>query len=345
MTTATSIASGSPQSFTDPLVLEAELDHVFRPSWICAGHISQLKEAGDFITMNLFGAPIIVLRDEEGEIRALSNVCLHRSMPIATGCGNAQVLTCPYHLWAYGLDGHLKSTPLMRSEEIDKDLYRLPCLAIEIWQGFIFVNRNSDPEPLTPQLAPLTEFLAPHGMDQMVHVGTLDYPSPWNWKVMVENFMEAYHHIGPHQNSLQTIFPAHQSSQINLTGPFSVLDMPGTDDRAAFLALCIYPNTLLAIDTTNPRYLNWFQMSNIEQGHFDLSVHVFLEPGQANDPDTVKASLALTDGIHQEDIVMCEGVQTGVQSPFATMGPLADIEAPVAHFRNWVDEQLSRQGT
>jgi len=339
-------SAGSPQSFTDPAYFEQERRKVFHNSWICVAHTSQLQNTGDYVTVDLFGAPIVILRDEAGEIRTLSNVCLHRSMPIATGAGNTHVLTCPYHLWAYGLDGKLKSTPLIKAEEgLDKTHYQLPCLQTEIWQGFVFVNRERELKPLADQVTELAAKLAPYKLDEMVHVGSMEFASPWNWKIMVENFLEAYHHIGPHRNTLQPIYPALQSSRVDQTGPFSVLDMPGIDDHSPLWAICLYPNMLFALDPGNPGYLTWYQMSNMRHDYFDLTVHVFLDETRAANPEEVKGALEMTNMIHQEDIPMCEGVQRGVQSPFAIHGPLAKLEAPLTHFRNWIDSQLNSIGT
>lgn len=343
---ASNLASaGSPQSFIDPKFFDAEVVHVFRNSWICVGHVSQLREVGDYVTADLFGAPIVVVRGTDGEIRALSNVCLHRAMPIAEGAGNTHVLTCPYHLWAYDLEGGLKSMPLIGKDSgIDVSQYRLPCLRTEIWEGFVFATRDRNAEPLGPQLADLTQLVAPYKMAELVEVGTLEFPSPWNWKVMVENFMEAYHHIGPHRDTLQPANPALKSGRAKGTGPFSVLDMPGVDgEHDALWAMCIYPNMLFALVPNGERtYLTWYQMTNLHHDHFDLTVHVYLDKARAANEDEATGAVALTNMVHLEDIPMCEGVQKGAQSPFAIHGPLAPrLEEPLAHFRAWLDARLA----
>ena len=344
MATSNRVLAGSPQSFTDPDFFDAEIVKIFRKSWICVGHVSQLRNAGDYVTTDLFGAPIIVVRGKDNEIRALSNVCLHRAMPIAQGAGNAHMLTCPYHLWAYDLDGQLKSMPLIeKGSGIDMSAYRLPCLQTELWQGFIFVNRNRHADPLGPQINELTDLIAPYELSKLVHVGALEFASPWNWKVMVENFMEAYHHIGPHRDTLQPALPALKSGRLDQQGPFSVLSMPAVDeDHDPLWAMCLYPNMLFALSPGAQPYLTWYQMSNLRHDRFDLTVHVFLDAVRAANPDDVKGALELTKAVHLEDIPMCEGVQTGLQSPYAIHGPLAPrLEAPLVHFRAWLDGQLA----
>jgi len=340
------VTTGSPLSFTDARVFDAELAQAFRKGWTCVAHVSQLQASGDYVTADLFGAPIVVVRGSDGEIRALSNVCLHRAMPIASGAGNTHVLTCPYHLWAYDLDGQLKSMPLVKKDSgIDVSAYRLPCLKTEVWEGFIFATRNRDAAPLGPQLGELTKLVAPYKMAKLKEVGTLPYPCPWNWKVLVENFMEAYHHIGPHRDTLQPSNPALMSSRADGEGPFSVLEMPPVDaDHDPLWAMCIYPNMLFAlVPNKDQTYLTWYQMTNLCADSFDLTVHVFLDPARAAKEDEAQGAVALTDMVHQEDIPMCDGVWRGLQSPYAVKGPLAPgLEAPLAHFRAWVDAQLAR---
>lgn len=333
--------AGEPRAFTSPGQFAGEQRSLFSKGWMCVAHTSQLGEPGDYVATDIGGAPIVVVRGKDDEIRALSNVCLHRAMPIAIGCGNTHALTCPYHLWAYDLDGRLKSAPLIAKDAMDVSAYKLPCLKTEIWEGFVFVSLNKDAAPLDAQLAPLAEFLAPHKIGALQHVGTIDYASPFNWKILVENFMEAYHHIGPHRESLQPGNPGHKSSLLPLEGPFSVLDMPNTDDTNRFWAMCIYPNMLFAVVPGEHPFMTWYEMRNMSEGCFDLAVHLFLHPELASDPDEVEGARAFTDIIHREDIPMCEGVWRGVQSPLASIGPLAPtLEAPIEHFRAWYDAQM-----
>lgn len=344
MDTSNRVAAGHPQSFIDPAFFEREVHEIFHKSWICVAHVSELAGPGDYITADLFGAPIVVVKEDDGEIRALSNVCLHRAMPIAKGSGNTRTLTCPYHLWTYDLDGQLKSTPLVKKDEgIDVGKYRLPCLKTEIWEGFVFVSRLKDAAPLAPQITELTKAVAPYRMDQMVHVGTMAYASPWNWKIMVENFMEAYHHIGPHRETLQPGNPALMSHGIGGEQPFSILDMPGVDeDHSPLWAMCLYPHMLFALVPVEPLpFLTWYQFSKVAHDRFDLSIHIYIDAARAGDRDEAKGAMELADLIHQEDIPVCEGVQVGVQSPFAIHGPLTKLEVPLRHFRNWIDHQLA----
>jgi phenylpropionate dioxygenase-like ring-hydroxylating dioxygenase large terminal subunit len=116
-------------------------------------------------------------------------------MEIVDGCGNAGTLTCPYHQWIYGMDGRLLGAPAMeRTANFDKKEYGLPQLAIEVWQGFVFVNFDVDAAPLAPTLTRYEPFLANYDLENTVCPGTFTLTDlPWNWKVMFENFNDGYH--------------------------------------------------------------------------------------------------------------------------------------------------------
>src|SRR5690606_3576881 len=105
--------------------------------------------------------PIIVSRDKAGEIRAVSAVCQHRAMQICDGSGNDSKFTCPYHRWSYAHDGRLLGAPAMeRTEGFDKSQYGLPQLAVELWQGFVFVNFDREAAPLAPTLTRYAPYVA-----------------------------------------------------------------------------------------------------------------------------------------------------------------------------------------
>ena len=103
-----------PKAYTDPVLFQQEVETVFSNSWICVGRVEQLPNPGDYMCVDLLTQPIVVTHDHQGNLNALSRVCLHRAMPVAAGNGNATRLTCPYHKWNYEMDGRLRSAPMMR---------------------------------------------------------------------------------------------------------------------------------------------------------------------------------------------------------------------------------------
>ncbi len=102
-----------PGVYTSEAFLQAEQQEIFAKDWICVGRADALPDVGDYVTHELAGQPIFVIRDNEGHLRAMSNVCLHRMSTLLEGSGNRRKITCPYHAWTYDLDGALRGAPAM----------------------------------------------------------------------------------------------------------------------------------------------------------------------------------------------------------------------------------------
>ena len=116
-------------------VLALEEKHIFKSDWICVGRTESISKPGEYIACDLLDQPVIVIRGEDGQIRAMSNVCLHRMSRLLDGTGRAKAITCPYHAWTYGIDGKLRHAPLMEnSPRFCKKDYRLPAVQCEQWR-------------------------------------------------------------------------------------------------------------------------------------------------------------------------------------------------------------------
>ena len=345
-----------PWAYTDPAAWEREVTSIFRHDWVCVARVDQLASPGDYVAVDLIDQPVLVIRGDDDEIRAMSNVCLHRSMPLVSDAGAARFIVCPYHLWSYRRDGSLHTAPLMDEVDgFDLDRCRLPQLTVEVWEGFVFVSMNPDPRALAPRLAPLTATLQQYGLADLVIADTIEFDSPWNWKLLVENFMEAYHHIGPHRDTFQQSNPANRSEVIdNHGGPWSLLRMPGTTDldqsddlpflagldrdrRADLLAACVYPTLLFAVSGTLG---TWYEVVPRAHDQMTLRIHLLLEPDVASDPDVIASIPLIREGlswIHGEDIPVNEGPWRGLHAPLAAQGRLSAYEAAIWQFNQyWV---------
>jgi phenylpropionate dioxygenase-like ring-hydroxylating dioxygenase large terminal subunit len=350
-----------PRAYTDPDVWSREVGSIFRQDWICVARSSQVSEPGDYLAVDLVDQPVLVTRDDNSTLRAMSNVCLHRSMPLASGSGSARWIVCPYHQWSYGRDGSLHSAPLMDGADgFDIDSCRLPQLAVEEWEGFVFVSMQSNPIPLASQLAPLAATLEHYALRDLVIADTIEFDSPWNWKILVENFMEAYHHIGPHRDTFQQSNPAKDSFVVdNAGGPWSLLHMPGVTDldespdlpflsgldrdrRADLLAACVYPTLLFAVTGT---LATWYEVIPHAHDRMTLRIHLLLEPDVAADPEVIAALPLIREGlswIHGEDIAVNEGPWRGLHAPLAAQGRLSLYEAAIWQFNQyWLDRMAS----
>jgi Rieske 2Fe-2S family protein len=162
------------------------------------GHASQVPEKGDYVLFEIAGESVIVVRDGEGGINALLNVCRHRGSRICDGpSGRESRLVCKYHGWTYGLDGSLKAAGFP-PEGLDKSRLGLKRLQVRVLQGLIFVNFDPSPasfEPLERELGPL---LASWRLDQAKVAHRQNYPIAANWKLTVENYCECYHCLPAH---------------------------------------------------------------------------------------------------------------------------------------------------
>lgn len=193
-----------PKCYSSPEVFELEKDAIFYREWMCVGRAEQVPKPGDYFTITLLDDPLIVLRDDAGDVVVLSAVCRHRGMLVTEGSGNCgHNLRCPYHWWTYGLDGRLLGAPEMHATEgFAKDQIALPRLRTEVWNGFVFVNFDPDASPLAPRLRKLDAVLANYHADQLVTSRQWRYDAPWNWKIMLENGTEHYHAVFLHSKYL-----------------------------------------------------------------------------------------------------------------------------------------------
>ncbi|WP_457939958.1 aromatic ring-hydroxylating oxygenase subunit alpha [Mesorhizobium sp. 10J20-29] len=179
-------------------LLELEKEHVFRNHWQIAGHVSDVQEAGDYLTMDVVGERALVVRGKDGEVRAFHNICRHRgSRVVADNQGNCKnALVCPFHGWVYNLDGTLRGAARPRSfPDLDKTEFGLVPLELEIWNGLIFIRFRKGPQPsVTELMAPVAEELAHYKFAEMVpSYGIWSQTTPVNWKSVRDVDNEGYH--------------------------------------------------------------------------------------------------------------------------------------------------------
>ncbi len=194
--------------YTDPQVLAVERERLFRREWLCVGRVEEVRRPGDYMALELCDEPVVVIHGVDGAIRAFSNVCRHRGMPVATGKGSAKGLMCPYHHWTYDTTGRLLSTPRVPARpDFDTASCRLPEFALEQWHGFLFINLSDKPAPLLPRLAGLENIVRPYHLELNQVRYLADESWDTNWKNLLENFMEGYHLSSLHHDTLHKVNP------------------------------------------------------------------------------------------------------------------------------------------
>jgi choline monooxygenase len=177
-------ASTIPGSwYTDPRVAELERRTVFSRSWQPVARAAQLARPGDFVTAEVAGEPVLVVRGHDDVIRGFFNVCRHHAAAVMTEpCGHAERLVCPYHGWTYALDGRLRSTPeLDGTRGFDPAANGLAPLAVAVWHHHVFVHLDPDPPPLRGFAAGMAEQLDTLALDTLRFAGRREWEIACNW--------------------------------------------------------------------------------------------------------------------------------------------------------------------
>lgn len=213
--TATEDAFTMPGAFyTSAELLELERELLFRRKWVCLGREEEIPEVGDYIATDLVGEPIAIVRTAKGRVKALSNVCRHRAMPLLSGRGNGKRITCSYHAWTYDLDGKLLRAAGIDAHHADfiRDC-RLPEYPCESWHGFIFVNLDHEAASFLESetvraIEPMVEHMHIEDM-RLIYSSEQEWDA--NWKCLVENFLEGYHLSTVHRKTLHPFTPTRLS--------------------------------------------------------------------------------------------------------------------------------------
>ena len=142
-------------AYHSPALLELEKEHLFRNHWQIAGHVSDVPNEGDYLTIDVVGERALIVRGKDGVVRGFHNLCRHRGSRVVADsqgtCKNA--LVCPFHGWVYNLDGTLRGAARPRSfPDLDKTEFGLMPLDLEIWMGFIFFRFRKGPQPAVAEL-------------------------------------------------------------------------------------------------------------------------------------------------------------------------------------------------
>ena len=184
--------------YHSPALLELEKQHVFREHWQIACHVSDIPEPGNYLAMDVVGERALILRGQDGAVRAFHNICRHRGSRLVAdekgSCRNA--LVCPFHGWVYNLEGTLRGAARPKSfPQLDKNDFALKALECEVWQGFVFIRFAPGPQPSVADLMkPFEEELAHYRAEEMVPTGDIwTQETPVNWKSVRDVDNEGYH--------------------------------------------------------------------------------------------------------------------------------------------------------
>ena len=344
--------------YLDAHVLEREKERVFGRTWQLVARGDELARVGDFVPATVLDEPIVITRGLDGELRGFYNVCRHRAGQVALSRGNRKSLQCRYHGWTYGLDGCLRAAPEMEGTEgfLKEDFGLLP-IRVEAWGPFVFANLDPDAPPLLDVMGAIPADVARAGYDvtAMRLVERREYVIECNWKVYVDNYLEGYHLPIAHPGLFKEVdydayqvetfrYYSKQHAPIRDLKPGEELGrdrryMRSADGEEDALYYWLFPNTMFNIYQDNMSSNVILPLSN------DRTLTVFewffAEPGTGAGWESMQQTIAFSDEIQQEDIVLCEQVQRGLRSKAYDTGRFsAKRENGVHHFQSLVREFL-----
>lgn len=183
--------------YTSAEIYVTERQHWLAAQWYLVGHGSELAAPGCYVVREILGESLIIVRDDGGAVRAFHNVCRHRGSRLCTTDGRASRLVCPYHAWAYGLDGGLRSAVALPPGIEMESLGLHPAPVREIG-GLVFASLAARPETLDGLEREAGDLLGYHGIAAARIAARRSYPTDANWKLVIENFMECYHCLPAH---------------------------------------------------------------------------------------------------------------------------------------------------
>ena len=354
--------------FTEPDIYRLEQERIFSTMWVCVGRADAIPRPGDYFLADVGRESLLVIRGSDERVRAFLNVCRHRGARLRTErCGAISgAIQCRYHAWSYGLDGRLVGAPnLMRDDRLDRDAYSLIPVALEVWEGLVWVNLADEPKPIAAQLEPpirqrlgSLERFARYGVGELAVGRSIAYEIAANWKLVVENFMECYH-CAPVHPELVRLLPAFRQGTsyqglpgegtafaddveaFTLSGRGQRPRLPGLlpEDDRLYLAWVLWPNVFV----------------NLLPDHFILHTLFPLAPDRSRvvcdwlfaADEVARPDFDPTDSVdvfdvtNRQDWEVCELAQLGMGSKaYAEGGLYVTNELHIAAFRDLVLEKL-----
>ena len=352
-----------PACYTGTEVLAVETSGLLRRSWLGVGRADEWREAGDYSTFELAGAPVIVLRDEEGGLRVFANTCRHRGTRLLEGRGRATRIRCPFHGWTYGLDGSLRGATRMGATRGFRraDMGLVEFRAAERG-GFVFVALSDEAPGIDEWLGAFDTLHAPWRLDELVTTRRRELEVECNWKLFLEVFNESYHLEYVHAATFGGIYlepelpdevggcvqssfsPTAGTGGLKADEQEHVLPlMPGLSarERAGTRYTWVFPSLTFAagsealwayrarpLGPRRCRVTQWvcFPLATLASPGFEAKAERYY---------------ARMDEALAEDIAVLERQQRGMDSPFALPGRWSDLEHGAAAFAAWYAERLA----
>lgn len=349
--------------YSDPALAEVERDAIFRRGWVGLGRHDRWAEPGDFITQDIGDVPVVVVRGDDGVLRAFANSCRHRSAKVMVGEGSCKRLRCPFHFWTYALDGRLVGAPSMQQAEgFDAADHGLIEFAVAEHDGFVFVSLEADPSPIADGwLAGYDDVHRGWSAAELVTARRREFTVDCNWKGFAEVFNEYYHLPYVHPDSIDDTYDEPDAPEPSAgawathfgttVGTGGLLEE--VQDRA-------FPHiaTLSGRSALGVRYTWLFPNLAVAFGQEGLWMYevypdgpdrcrcaqvVCFPPETMARPDFDEVAAEYYERFDvalAEDIPMLVQQHAGLSSPFSRPGRYSHLEPSVAAFASWYAGRL-----
>ena len=334
--------------YIDPSFYRAELERFFFRMWVYVGRQEDIPSIGDFFVRDIAGESVIVVRQEQGRLRAYYNVCRHRGTRLTEVPSGrfAATIQCPYHAWTYNLDGRLLAAPQMdRAVGFCREDYSLQHAALEVWGGSIFLNLHEQPRPLMDQVATLDDRFGLWRMNDLRVGKRVIYDVAANWKLIIHNYSECLHCPGVHP-ALQKLShylssenepaePGVLGGRMRLRDGIGTLSLDGRLRRACLPGLgeeecrfvyfyAMLPNLLLSL---HPDYVMTHALWPLGVDRTRIVCEWLFHPDAMSAPDfDPDDAFAFWDLTNRQDWHVCEQMQLGVNSRAYRPGPYSHRE-------------------
>src|SRR3954451_5180596 len=344
-------------AFTDPDVLGWEHANLFRGGWVCAGHVDQVRERGQYLMLDVAGESVMVIADDDGLPRAFLNTCRHRGARLVfMSEGRVRRVQCPYHAWTDGLDGSLRSAPFTDGlEDFDPACFGLHAVRLAVVEGLVLLDLSGQGPPPQAHIGALASSLAAYRLPELKRGARIVYDVDANWKAIGENYSECLHCPGVHPE-LNRLSHYLSGESIEGAGRWcggSMTLAPGvktmaTDgghgrkpiegvDLRSILYFLIFPNTLVSL---HPDYVMLHTMWPKGPDRTEVVCEWFFEPEAIASPDFDPTdAVEFWDQINREDWEVCALTQRGMESRSFTPGRYTTQEDDVHTFDVMVAER------
>lgn len=340
-------------AYVDPEVFAWEQQVIFS-GWTCVGHSGDLEAVGSQRAVGSGANGVLLVRGEDGAVRAFANSCRHRGHELLACGGNAKRrgIVCPYHAWSYKLDGSLRNAPGFKDVDgFDPAEYSLAELKLVDWHGWLFVDPSGQDGDFAAHVGDLDDVISPYHPEDLTVVTRHSYELATNWKVIAENYQECYHCPSIHPE-LTRISPPGSGENLDSDGKWiggwmSMIDgaetmsidgksggvaIAGLSEREQHSVMYMvgYPNLLISL---HPDYVMTHLMTPLSVDRTHVECAWAFPKAVAEKPDFDPSyAVDFWDLTNRQDWAACESVQRGLSSPHARPGPLAPGEDGVYQF-------------